>query len=159
MNNDIFLGAGLPFKVRPARERGFRILEGYQDIAIIPQAQTTDSAGSDIHSIEAGIVPVGRRRLFKTGITAYMQKGEELQIRSRSGLTLKKGIIVLNSPGTVDKDYEGNEIGVILYNAGEEDFEVKIGDRIAQAVFAPYLPTDHPPKDQDRESGFGHTGI
>lgn len=132
------------------------------DTAKLPQQATSGSSGYDLHSTEDVIIPVGKIKLVKTGLSCSIPKGYELQIRSRSGLALKHGVAVFNGVGTVDMDYRG-EIGVILANFGENDFEIKIGDRIAQAVFA---KVEHPKFNvvenldiTSRDSGgFGSTG-
>jgi dUTP pyrophosphatase len=140
-------------------KRGFRILEGFAH-AKIPQRATKKSAGYDISAAKFALVEPGETVLVETGLTAYMQDDEELQIRPRSGLALKYGITVLNSPGTIDADYEGQHIKVMLYNTSDHYFTVNPGDRIAQAVFAKFLITDDDqPADQERTGGFGHTGV
>ncbi|RWI35490.1 dUTP diphosphatase [Mesorhizobium sp.] len=112
-------------------------------------------------------VPVtpGARRLVKTGIAIELSPGFEAQIRPRSGLALKHGITVLNTPGTIDSDYRG-EIGVILYNAGSETFWVNPGDRIAQMVIAPveraafvFVGDEQLSETRRGEGGFGSTGV
>ena len=101
----------------------------------LPQFETGGSAGADIRSNQQAIIqPVGYE-LIKTGLFVEIPYGYEIQIRPRSGLALKNGITVLNSPGTIDSDYRG-EIGVILINHGTEPFNVNVGDRIAQMVMA-----------------------
>ena len=102
-----------------------------------PQYQTDASAGMDLMAyLEKPIkIRPGEFKLISTGIYLKIPKGHEAQVRPRSGLALKNGITVLNSPGTVDSDYRG-EIGVILINHSKVDFEIKSGDRIAQLVFA-----------------------
>lgn len=141
-------------------KRGFEVLPEGEGIVSLPQRSTKLSSGYDLQSREQVVVLPSQRYLVKTGVTAFMLPNEEGQVRSRSGLALKQGVFVLNSPGTVDADYYPNEIGVILYNAGEKPFLVNVGDRIAQFVFSSYSITDDDqPKDQDRTSGFGHTGI
>lgn len=106
----------------------------------------------------------GERRLFKTGISIELPEGYEAQVRSRSGLALKHGIMVLNSPGTIDSDYRG-EIGVILYNTGKRTFYVNPGDRIAQLVIAPvvtalFFAAGGTLSATERgEAGFGSTGV
>lgn len=129
-------------------------------IVNLPQRETDGSAGYDLQSrIDATIKP-GERKLIPTGLTAFMLPDEEIQVRPRSGLALKKGITVLNSPGTGDSDYYPNEIGVILINHSDEDFIIEKGDRIAQGVFGKVLFTDHDdPRNKTRKGGFGHTGI
>lgn len=128
--------------------------------AIIPQRGTTKSAGYDLHSIEDVVVFPHNRILIHTGLTCAMEDNEYLAIVPRSGLALKKGITVLNTPGTIDADYYPNEIGVILYNTSDEPFEIKIGDRIAQAILCEYktMGVDIT-KNEDRSGGFGSTGI
>jgi dUTP pyrophosphatase len=103
--------------------------------AIIPAYHSVEAAGFDLHSIEDVILKPGERKLIKTGLAFEIEKGYEVQIRPRSGLAFKYGITVLNSPGTIDSDYRG-EIKVLLINLGENDFEIKKGERIAQAVIA-----------------------
>ncbi len=130
----------------------------------LPKYETTGSAGMDLYAnIDSEILlkPMGRA-LVKTGLFMALPKGYEAQIRPRSGLAYKKGLTVLNSPGTIDADYRG-EIGVILINLSEESFIVKDGERIAQMVIAPYTraelinvevlsPTER------GSGGFGSTG-
>ena len=103
------------------------------------------------------------RRLIPTGIYIALPMGYEAQVRPRSGLALKHGISVCNTPGTVDCDYR-NEIGVILINLGQEDFIVNDGERIAQMVIAKYERTEWEPVDELDETerglgGYGHTGV
>lgn len=102
------------------------------------------------------------RLLVGTGLFMSIPDGYELQIRSRSGNALKKGLVVLNSPGTIDSDYRG-EIGVILINHGGQEVEIKIGDKIAQAVLTKYEKAEFSiveelPDTKRGEGGFGHTG-
>jgi dUTP pyrophosphatase len=139
--------------------RGFKAMnESFKDL--LPQRGTLYSAGYDLKARMDDTIPAGQWMLIKTGVTAYMLPDEELQIRPRSGLALKHGLMVLNAPGTVDADYFPNEIGVILYNAGNERIDIKRGDRIAQAVFSKYLLTDNDsPVNKERKAGFGHTGV
>ena len=106
--------------------------------AIIPKYQTEEAAGFDLHSIEEKTVKAGEREVIKTGLAVALPKGYELQVRPRSGLALKNGITVLNTPGTVDSDYRG-ELMVILFNTSKEDFAVKKGERIAQAIIKEIL--------------------
>ena len=103
----------------------------------LPKYETLLSAGMDLRaSLESPIIIKPFQRLVvKTGLYISLQGGYEAQIRPRSGLALKKGITVINSPGTIDADYRG-EIGVILINLSDSDFEIKSGDRIAQMVIA-----------------------
>lgn len=127
--------------------------------AIIPHYQTIGSAGLDLHSIEATIIEPGKRALVPTGLAITLPGGTEGQVRSRSGLAAKHGISVLNSPGTIDEDYQG-EIKVILYNSSDSTFSVEKGDRIAQLVVAPVYKLEGYTLDNTREDkGFGSTGL
>ena len=126
----------------------------------LPMRGTKNSAGYDLTAAEDVVIPAKGRALVKTGITCKMEDNEYLAIVPRSGLALKQGITVLNTPGTVDADYYPNEIGVILYNTNEADFEVSVGDRIAQAILKEYKTMSLDlVKDQEREGGFGSTGV
>jgi len=130
--------------------------------AIIPAYQSELAAGFDLHSIEDCILKPGERKLIKTGLAFEIEKGYEVQIRPRSGLAFKHGITVLNSPGTIDADYRG-EIMVLLINLGSEEFEIKKGDRIAQGVVAPvvqatFIETDELSDTKRGSGGFGSTG-
>ena len=130
----------------------------------LPEYSTPQSAGFDLRAnlenIE--ILKPGERKLVGTGLFIALEPGYEAQVRPRSGLALKKGITVLNAPGTVDADYRG-EVGVILYNASNEDFEIVPGERIAQMVIAKYERIDWEETDTLDETergagGFGHSG-
>ncbi len=103
----------------------------------LPNYETPGAAGMDVraHISESILLKPLERTLVKTGLYLEIPIGYEAQVRPRSGLALKKGITVLNSPGTVDADYRG-EVGVILVNLSNENFEIHPGDRIAQLVFA-----------------------
>ncbi|MBM3920878.1 MAG: dUTP diphosphatase [Sphingomonadales bacterium] len=103
----------------------------------LPQYQSSHSAGMDLHAnlSEPVILAPGERKLIPTGLVIELPEGHEAQIRPRSGLALKHGITVLNSPGTIDADYRG-EIKVLLINLGQESFEIANGERIAQMVVA-----------------------
>lgn len=127
--------------------------------ALLPVRSTRTSAGYDLFANEPIKVPANGRALVKTGVTCKMEDNEYLAIVPRSGLAIKKGITVLNAPGTVDSDYYPNEIGVELYNTTEEDFIVNVGDRIAQAILQEYkVTTPDNVIEQERTSGFGSTG-
>ncbi len=130
--------------------------------AVIPAYQTELAAGFDLHSIEDYMLKRGERKLIKTGLAFEIEPGYEVQIRPRSGLAFKHGITVLNTPGTIDADYRG-EIMVLLINLGEEDFEIKKGERIAQAVIAPVIQAEFVEVNELSETkrgkgGFGSTG-
>ena len=131
----------------------------------LPRYETELSAGMDVRSfIESPIIlKPFERKLVNTGLYAQLEKGYEIQVRPRSGLALKKGITVLNSPGTIDADYRG-EIGVILINLSNDDFIINSGDRIAQLVVSkheqPNLEqTDSLDSTARGEKGFGSTGV
>ena len=130
----------------------------------LPEYSTPLSAGFDLRAnlenIE--ILKPGERKLVGTGLFIALEPGYEAQVRPRSGLALKKGITVLNAPGTVDADYRG-EVGVILYNASNEDFEIVPGERIAQMVIAKYERINWEQVETLDETergagGFGHSG-
>ena len=131
----------------------------------LPEYETELSAGMDVRAfIEAQITlePLDRI-LVKTGLFVELPKGYEIQVRPRSGLALKKGITVLNSPGTIDADYRG-EIGVILINLSKEKFVISSGDRIAQLVVCkheqPKIELSNTLEETQRGvKGFGSTGI
>lgn len=103
----------------------------------LPKYQTSQSAGMDLHAnlSEAIILQPGERKLIPTGLFMELPEGYEAQVRPRSGLALKHGVTVLNSPGTIDADYRG-EIQVLLINHSDLDFEINHGERIAQMVIA-----------------------
>ena len=130
----------------------------------VPTYQTNYAAGMDLQAAikEHKIISSGERCLVKTGICIAIQDGYEGQIRPRSGLSLKKGITILNSPGTIDSDYRG-EIGVILFNASKEQFVLTRGMRIAQLVISPVFKVklcqvDSLPETHRGTEGFGSTG-
>ena len=131
----------------------------------LPQYSTPDSAGMDVRAYipaERITLKPGERKLIPTGLHIQLPSGYECQIRPRSGLALKHGITIVNSPGTIDADYRG-EIGVILMNCGSEDFVVNDGERICQMVIKEYthvewLATDELTDSERGEGGFGHTG-
>lgn len=108
----------------------------------LPAYQTAQAAGLDLVAAVGEYAPVslkaGQRVLIPTGLAIALPPGLEAQVRPRSGLALKHGITVLNSPGTIDADYRG-EVQVILVNLGQEDFEIRRGERIAQLVIAPVV--------------------
>ena len=131
----------------------------------LPSYETNASAGLDVRAnINAPIEmePMGRA-LVKTGLFMEIPVGYECQVRPRSGLAIKKGITVLNSPGTIDADYRG-EVGVILINLSNEKFIVEDGERIAQLVFgkfeqAQWEETESLSETERGEGGFGSTGV
>lgn len=162
----------------------FKFIKLYDDV-ILPQYETSLSSGLDLRAYLKGtpqnclVISPGERRLIPTGLKVNMMNpvrtqtyqnstlvdksiesvSLEAQIRSRSGLAAKHGVCVLNSPGTIDQDYEG-ELKVILYNASEVDFIVEHNDRIAQIVFSPiYRNSDYLSENIRGEGGFNSTGL
>lgn len=131
----------------------------------LPKYETEQSAGVDLRAyLPEGPLTLkpGQRGMVKTGLHIELPQGYEAQIRPRSGLALKRGVTVLNAPGTIDADYRG-EICVILINMGDEDFEIADGDRIAQMVIARYEQAEWEKvaalgETERGEQGFGHTG-
>ena len=131
----------------------------------LPRYATPLSAGMDLRAnLDESIVlrPL-ERRLIPTGLHIALPEGYEAQIRPRSGLALKKGITVLNSPGTVDADYRG-EVMVLLINLSQEEFVVNAGERIAQMIIArheqgEFILVDELNETERGEGGYGHTGV
>lgn len=144
-------------------EVGIRYLPHHEGLPP-PERMTGGSSGFDIRAACAGdiVIRPGEARLVPTGFELSIPAGFEAQVRPRSGLALRSRIGLLNSPGTIDSDYRG-EVGVILFNFGEEEFTVSRGDRIAQMVFAS-LPgvalAEREALDGTGRGGggFGHTG-
>lgn len=127
--------------------------------------ENKENAGYDLKATVKTVVPARSRVLVKTGVKTSFSNDVQVEIRPRSGLALKEGITVLNTPGTIDSGYRG-EYGVILFNTTDKDYEVNVGDKIAQAVFMPvihpiFVYVDSPEKldDSQRKDGaFGSTG-
>lgn len=133
--------------------------------AQLPSYQTPGAAGADIRAfLNTDIVlKSGERTLVPTGLYFEIPEGYEVQIRPRSGLAVKNGITLLNTPGTIDSDYRG-EIKIIMINLGTEDFVIKNGDRIAQMVVCPVIQavfetTEDLSVTERGDGGFGHTGV
>lgn len=134
--------------------------------AIIPEYKTSGSAGLDLNVLlenDKEIIKSSEIKLFKTGLAIALPDGYEAQIRSRSGLSLKNGLIVLNAPGTIDSDYRG-EICLIMMNCGKDDYVVENGARLGQMVITKYEKIDIDVVDDldntERGHGaFGSTGI
>jgi dUTP pyrophosphatase len=125
-----------PLKVR------IRRLSGAEDLPL-PQRATPGSAGFDLAAAvaEPVVIAPGERRLVPTGFAIALPEGFEAQVRPRSGLALRAGIVLPNAPGTIDSDYRG-EIQVIVMNAGQEPFTLRRGERIAQLVVAPVVAAE-----------------
>lgn len=147
--------------------RGFEVAKGFEDKEInLPVRKTKFSAGYDIEAAEDVTVPSFKKgmkpTLIKTGIKAYMQDDEALMLYNRSSNPKKKGLILANSVGVVDKDYYGNQdndghIMFAFYNIKDEDITIKKGEAIGQAVFQKYLVTDNDTAEGERIGGFGST--
>ena len=138
------------------------INKGHQPL---PQYATAQSAGMDLRANldEPVVLSPLERRLIPTGLYIALPKGYEAQVRPRSGLALKRGITVLNSPGTIDADYRG-EIGVLLINLSDEKFVVSDGERIAQMVIArheqgEFVEVEVLDETERGAGGYGHTGV
>lgn len=131
----------------------------------LPAYETFSSAGMDVRAAltEPVVLAPMERRLIPTGLRVQLPHGYEMQLRPRSGLALKHGISLVNTPGTVDADYRG-EIGIILINLSNEPFTVNPGERICQMVISQYTrvewePTDTIDRTERGDGGFGHTGL
>ena len=132
----------------------------------LPAYSTIDSAGMDVRAYLPNgpiVLKPMERRLIPTGLHIELPQGYECQIRPRSGLALKYGLTIVNSPGTIDADYRG-EIGVILMNLSQDEFIVNDGERICQMVVKEYtrvewVQTESLSSSERGEGGFGHTGV
>ena len=150
-------GSGGDLAVRVTR------VPGAEDLPL-PSYATPHAAGMDLRAAvnEPLILQPGKRALVPTGLRLALPETMEAQVRPRSGLAIRHGISMVNTPGTIDADYRG-EIAVILINLGEEPFIIERGDRIAQIVFAPVVRVTWDEVDELEdtprgEGGFGHTG-
>lgn len=131
----------------------------------LPSYASQGASGADVRAYlkQAMMLLPGQSALIPTGLRVAIPEGYEIQVRPRSGLALKQGITVLNTPGTIDADYRG-EVGIILINHGKEPFSIAPGMRIAQLVLCPvvqarFLRTDKLALTERSAGGFGHTGI
>jgi dUTP pyrophosphatase len=128
----------------------------------LPHYATSGAAGMDVLSAEDVTIAPGARHAVATGLALAIPQGFEIQVRPRSGLALKHGITVPNTPGTIDSDYRG-ELKVIMINHGAEDFAISRGDRVAQLVLAPvtqarWIEVEELDSTERGEGGFGSTG-
>ncbi len=131
--------------------------------AVLPAYAHPSDAGMDLRSVADLVIAPGKRALVPTGLVMLLPPGYEAQVRPRSGLALKHGVTVLNTPGTIDSGYRG-EVGVILANFGDAEFSVTKGDKIAQVVIAPVtqpeiVETDVVDSTDRGAGGFGSTGV
>jgi dUTP pyrophosphatase len=132
--------------------------------AILPRYMTDLAAGVDLHAavaVDVTLAP-GERTLVPTGLALAIPVGFEGQVRPRSGLALKKGVSLVNSPGTIDADYRG-EVGIIIINHGQDAVTIAPGERIAQLIIAPVVRAEFAEVDEldatrRNAGGFGHTG-
>lgn len=131
--------------------------------AKLPDYAHAGDAGMDVYSVENAVLQPGERKLIKTGLRIQLPPNTEAQMRPKSGLALKNGITLLNTPGTIDEGYRG-EVGVILINHSDESYAVETGQKIAQMVIMPVTrvqveKVEHL-EDSDRgHGGFGSTGV
>lgn len=126
--------------------------------ATIPQYHSAAAAGLDLHASERCLIAYGRIHSVATGIAIAIPTGYEGQVRPRSGLAAKRGVTVLNAPGTIDADYRG-ELRVLLINHGHEEFHIEVGDRIAQLVIAPVARVETEEVGELGETGRGAGGF
>jgi len=140
-----------------------RLSDEYNDLPL-PKYATTGSAGLDITAAvkDVLLLPKGKIALVPTNLSVEIPEGYEIQVRPRSGLAIKHGVTVLNTPGTIDSDYRG-EIKIILINLGEADYQITRGERIAQLVpakvhYAEFRETSELNETHRGEGGFGHSG-
>jgi dUTP pyrophosphatase len=146
------------------KNRGFEIVSKYSDKGLeLPERKTRGSAGYDLSCANDITIKSHNFAFVPTGIKAYMQKDEVLQVYPRSSLSFKKHLVKLNSVGIIDSDYYNNpdnegEIMLILYNYGENDVFIKKGERIAQGIFMKYLTVDEDFNNVKRLGGLGSTG-
>lgn len=149
------------------KTRGFEVAKGFEDKEInLPVRKTKYSAGYDIEAAEDVAIPAFKEgmapTLIKTGIKAYMQEDEFLALYNRSSNPKKKGLVLANSVGIIDKDYYGNpdndgHIMFAFYNIKDEDTVIKKGDCIGQGIFQKFLITDNDVAEGERVGGFGST--
>lgn len=147
--------------------RGFEVAKGFEDKEVtLPERKTKYSAGYDIAAVEDTVIPsfkLGMKpTLVKTGIKMYMQDDEYVMLCNRSSNPAKKGLVMANSVGIIDKDYYGNpdNDGAVMFafiNIKEEDVLIKKGDMIGQAIFHKYLTIDNDKAEGERTGGFGST--
>lgn len=149
------------------KQRGFEVAKGFEDKGInLPVRKTKYSAGYDIEAAEDVIIPSFKKgmnpTLVKTGLKVYMQDDEVVLLYNRSSNPKKKGLIMANSVGVIDKDYYGNpdndgHFMFAFYNIKEEDVKIKKGEAIGQAIFQKYLMADGDNAEGERVGGFGST--
>ena len=147
--------------------RGFEVAKGFENMGInLPVRKTKYSAGYDVEAAEDTVIPAfvlgAKPVLVKTGIKAYMPEGEYVMLANRSSNPGKKGLVLANGVGIIDKDYYGNpdndgHILFAFFNIKDEDITIKKGDAIGQAIFQKYFVVDGDESDKERVGGFGST--
>lgn len=146
-----------------AKIRGFELVSSYDNQYLLPKRETAHAAGYDLKVAETTQIEPGQIVLVPTGVKAYMQPGEVLYLYDRSSNPRKKGLVLINSVGVIDGDYYGNpnnegHIFAQMQNITNKKVSLEVGDRIVQAVFAPYLVADDDQATGTRTGGFGSTG-
>lgn len=145
------------------RLRGFELVTAYEGKDLLPKRETAHAAGYDLKAAETVVLEAGEIKLIPTGVKAYMAAGEVLYLYDRSSNPRKKGLILINSVGVIDGDYYGNpsnegHIFAQMRNITDHVVTVEAGERIVQAVFAPFLLADGDEATGQRTGGFGSTG-
>lgn len=143
--------------------RGFELISDYKDKKLLPKRETAHAAGYDLKVAEETQISAGAIVLVPTGVKAYMQPGEVLYLYDRSSNPRKKGLVLINSVGVIDGDYYNNpanegHIFAQMKNITDQTVVLEAGERIVQAVFAPFLIADGDEADGVRTGGFGSTG-
>lgn len=138
-------------------------IQKIKDNAIIPKYAHEGDAGVDLYSTEEYLIKPGERVLVSTGIKMAIPKGHEAQIRPKSGLALKHGLSIVNTPGTIDSGYRG-EVGIIIINLGKEEYKIEKGKKVAQMVInqveeATFEEVKELDETTRNEGGFGSTGL
>lgn len=146
-----------------AKIRGFELVSSYSNQDLLPKRETAHAAGYDLKVAETTKIEPEEIVLVPTGVKAYMQPGEVLYLYDRSSNPRKKGLVLINSVGVIDGDYYGNpnnegHIFAQMQNITQGPVTLEIGERIVQAVFAPYLVADGDQAEGVRSGGFGSTG-
>lgn len=147
------------------RQRGFEFVTGWEERATLPERHTGQSAGYDLAAAQAIDIAPGETAFVPTGVKAYMQPDEVLEVHIRSSLAVKRCLVLMNSVGIIDADYYGNadnegHIFVALYNGGRTTQHIAAGERVAQGIFVKYLTVDGDTAGEGaaRSGGFGSTG-
>lgn len=143
--------------------RGFELVSTFTDTDLLPKRETVRAAGYDLKVAEATVIKPSEIKLVPTGVKAYMQEGEVLYLYDRSSNPRKKGLVLINSVGVIDGDYYDNpanegHIFAQMKNITDQPVTLEIGERIVQAVFAPFLLADGDEATGLRTGGFGSTG-